>query len=128
MAPAANHGTIVLHPFVGIADDKVDPEYAERVAAAERSLEAGAFKAVIEELSDLRLTRCDSVVLALRAAAAEGAALLELGEVEAATKVLEGARPLADNAETTSHDRPACSSGSAAHALPPAPSPRLRRC
>jgi tetratricopeptide (TPR) repeat protein len=105
MAPAASHGTIVLHPYVGVAGDKVDPDYANRVAAAERSLEAGSYKAVVEELSDLRLTRCDSVALALRAAVAEAAALLELGEVDAATNVLEGAQPLADNAETTDHDR-----------------------
>jgi tetratricopeptide (TPR) repeat protein len=77
------------------------------VVAAEAALASHAHKEALEALAETRIPRSEAPTLALRAAVAEAAARLELGEVEAALGTIRGAAPLADHPFARDEDRAA---------------------
>jgi tetratricopeptide (TPR) repeat protein len=77
------------------------------VAAAEQALAALSYKQALEMLDAVRIAPSEAPGLALRAAVAEAAARLELGDVHAALATLDAAAPLADHPEARERDRAA---------------------
>jgi tetratricopeptide (TPR) repeat protein len=94
---------IAADPYSAAASTDVEI----RLAAAERALAEHAFKAALDELDGVRVSRADGVALALRAAALEGAAKRELGRLDEATETLEVAHTLADGEGASGGERAA---------------------
>src|ERR687898_1184689 len=94
MAAVATHPDSVPAPF-----PTADAELA--VEAAEAQLQALGAKRALETLQGVVASRLEPQ-LALRAIHARAAAELELGAVDAALALLDGATPLADDPDVTS--------------------------
>ena len=77
------------------------------VAAAEQALSSHAYRQALDALRGAHVGRSGAPGLALRAAVAEAAARLELGDVEAALRTLDAAAALVELPEARDRDRAA---------------------
>jgi tetratricopeptide (TPR) repeat protein len=77
------------------------------VAAAEQALATLSYKQALEMLDAVRIAPSEAPGLALRAAVAEAAARLELGDVQGAHSTLDAAAPLVDLPDARDRDRAA---------------------